>query len=224
MKPKRIILIRHGESQANINREVYLTVPDHKIPLTNNGIEQASTAGLKLQQELGGESVHYYVSPHLRSRQTYHNISKHIPGRMFEDPRLREQEWGHFRTPDETKALEDIRDRYGPFHYRFPGGESGADVYDRASAFIETLHRDFQDEDYPQNTILVTHGLTIRLFLMRWFHSSVEDFESWKNPKNCQRFIMNKDIFNDSYLFPAGLAVEPKPWESDPEIDFGGNK
>ena len=35
--PKRIILVRHGESEANILRNIYKTVPNNKIKLTENG-------------------------------------------------------------------------------------------------------------------------------------------------------------------------------------------
>ena len=34
-----------------------------------------------------------------------------------------------------------------------------------------------------QSLVIVTHGLTMRLFCMRWFHWSVEYFESLENPE-----------------------------------------
>jgi broad specificity phosphatase PhoE len=110
--------------------------------------------------------------------------------KVYEDPRLREQEWGNFRTVEETERIQKERYAYGPFYYRFPHGESCADVYDRVSSFLETMHRDFDDQDYPENALIVSHGMTIRLFIMRWFHISVKEFESWANPSNCQRLIM----------------------------------
>ncbi len=42
------------------------------------------------------------------------------------------------------------------------------------------------------NALIVTHGLTLRLFLMRWLHWSVEEFESVANPENCEIVIMEK--------------------------------
>jgi broad specificity phosphatase PhoE len=33
--------------------------------------------------------------------------------------------------------------------------------------------------------LVVTHGLAIRCFVMRFFHLTVEQFESMMNPKNC---------------------------------------
>ena len=41
MKPKRIILIRHGESQANVDKYLFGRVPDYTIELTEKGHEQA---------------------------------------------------------------------------------------------------------------------------------------------------------------------------------------
>lgn len=44
MKPDKIFLVRHGESQGNINKKLYRTVPDWKIELTEKGKEQALKA------------------------------------------------------------------------------------------------------------------------------------------------------------------------------------
>lgn len=49
---------------------------------------------------------------------------------------------------------------------RFPQGESGLDVYNRATSFIATMFRDFANENIARddlNVIIVTHGLTLRL-------------------------------------------------------------
>jgi broad specificity phosphatase PhoE len=113
--------------------------------------------------------------------------------RSLEDPRIREQEWGHLRSADETHALSRERIAYSPFYYRLPDGESGADVYDRVSTFLESLHRDFTKEDFPDNTLIVTHGMTLRIFLMRWFHWTVEYFERVKNPGNAEVVVMERD-------------------------------
>jgi broad specificity phosphatase PhoE len=74
-----------------------------------------------------------------------------------------------------------------------PDGESGADVYDRVSTFLETLHRDFKNPGYPKATIIVSHGIAIRVFLMRWFHWSVEKYETVRNMLNCETIILERD-------------------------------
>ena len=32
----------------------------------------------------------------------------------------------------------------------------------------------------------------VRVFLMRWFHWTVEEFENLQNPKNCQVVVLEK--------------------------------
>lgn len=93
---------------------------------------------------------------------------------------------------DQCEANDKNRDAYGTFYYRLPDGESAADVYDRVSDVFGTLHRDFEKENFSQNAVIITHGMTIRLFLMRWFHWTVEQFEQFANPKNCQVVILEK--------------------------------
>ena len=78
--PHRIILVRHGEAEGNIDENVYKRTPDALISLTQFGKDQAIEAGAKLKAEVinGGpdESIYVYISPYLRSKQTYEGISK----------------------------------------------------------------------------------------------------------------------------------------------------
>ena len=46
------------------------------------------------------------------------------------------------------------------------------------------MFRDFETPRSPDSILIVTHGLTMRLFCMRWFHWSVEYFEALENPEN----------------------------------------
>jgi len=192
VKPKRILLLRHAESEGNVNKEIYKTKPDYALNLTPNGHKQATDAGIKLQSLIKRESVSCYVSPFYRTRQTYGNIVPFLNIKeMREDPRLREQEWcGKLRVNGYDYNTEEERDAFGHFYYRFHGGESCADVFDRISTFLETLHRDFEKETNPNNCIIVTHGMTLRVILMRWFHMTVEDFELLRNPKNAKFVVM----------------------------------
>lgn len=128
MKPRRIILIRHGECHANNDESKFATEPDYTIELTAKGVEQARQAGRALKELLGDESVYFYISPFWRTRSTFENIVRSFPRSQFrysEEPRLREQEWGYLRTYGELKRLKAERTAYGAFYYRFPGGEAG---------------------------------------------------------------------------------------------------
>ena len=193
MKPKRIILVRHGESQGNADPNHYETTPDYALHLTDEGRVQARVAGKQIAELIGQEKVRAYVSPWCRTRETFDGIVSVLDDQIvisIEDPRIREQEWGHLVDVEELKRIRRKRIEYGTFYYRLPDGESGADVYDRVSTFLETLHRDFTKPDFPENAVIVTHGLTLRIFLMRWFHWSVEHFERVRNPLNGDVVVM----------------------------------
>jgi broad specificity phosphatase PhoE len=185
-RPRRIILIRHGESQGNIDDAIYETVPDHALTLTAKGRREASEAGTWLRAYLRDEPVTLYCSPYIRTRQTAELLGLGVPSEeMRIEPRLREQDWANFQDPDDIAEQKRQRNDYGHFYYRFTHGESGSDVYDRVSTFLESLWRSFVGPGTAeQNLVIVTHGLTMRLFCMRWFHWSVEYFESLENPVN----------------------------------------
>lgn len=209
MKPEKIFIVRHGQSQGNVDREIYKDIPDYALQLTKLGKRQAQIAGQEIHKYIRGKSVQYYVSPFWRTRQTYLGIvKKNLNSKYFyyEDPRLREQEWnqklgsrGGYRDNEEID-----RDSYGHFYYRFNGGESCADVFDRVSDFMGTMFRDFKKPSFPRNAVIVTHGMTMRLFIMRWFHISVEEFETWGNPKNCEILILERKD-NEKYQLVTPL-------------------
>ena len=196
MKPKRIILVRHGQSEGNEDSLNYETIPDYALNLTEQGRQQSVVAGEEIASIVGDEKLHAYISPYYRTRQTFESIASVLKDRIqvcHEDPRIREQDWGHLRHPDDSHLLVEERNKYSLFYYRMKDGESGADVYDRVSVFFETLYRDFNKDNYPENTLIVTHGMTLRIFLMRWLHWTVEEYECLKNPSNCQVVVMELD-------------------------------
>ncbi|MCC7233441.1 MAG: histidine phosphatase family protein [Bacteroidia bacterium] len=213
MKPKRIILIRHGESKGNVDKTIYKRIPDYALELTDKGLSQAKEAGNYLKQIVNKESLFFYVSPLWRTRSTFEQVVKSLSTKQFkyvEEPRIREQEWGHLRSLEESKLFETDRDAYGTFYFRIPDGESAADVYDRVSDFFGTMHRDFEKDNYAENTVIITHGMTIRLFLMRWFHWTVEQFELLANPGNCEIIVLEKDSDN-KYKLKSDLRKYERP-------------
>lgn len=219
MKPQRIILVRHGESQANVDKYLFGKIPDYTIELTEKGCKQAIEAGQQLRDLVKEESLYFYVSPFWRARETFECIANAFPRTQFdysEEPRLREQEWGYLRSNEEFDKICRERKEYGIFYYRIPGGEAATDVYDRVNDLLGSMYRDFSSPDYPQNCVLVTHGLTIRLFLMRYFHLTVEDFERMLPPRNCALVILELKP-NGKYELKTDISYsEEMPFYSRP--------
>ena len=108
--PKRIILVRHGQSMGNVDETAYATTPDWKIPLTQTGKEQAQAAGQILSELLlQGESLYTYVSPYERTMETWQVMKQEIdknPSIQLvgtrQEPRIAEQQFGNFQNPHET--------------------------------------------------------------------------------------------------------------------------
>jgi broad specificity phosphatase PhoE len=67
--------------------------------------------------------------------------------------------------------------------------------------------------------VIVSHGMTIRLFLMRWFHWTVEEFETLRNPKNAEIIIMEQDANTGKYH----LVTELKRKHINPEDAYQWN-
>ncbi|RUP43637.1 histidine phosphatase superfamily [Jimgerdemannia flammicorona] len=132
-RPTHIILVRHGESEGNLDHSLFQRKPDHRHKLTERGHEQAFTAGRRLRELLeGGNKVQFYVSPYQRTRETFRGLMRGLTGlgeekadvgegerwkgkvTYFEEPRLREQDWGNYQ-PDEQRMREirSERQQYG---------------------------------------------------------------------------------------------------------------
>ena len=57
MKPENIIILRHGESEANIDKGLYETNPDHLMKLTDKGKNQCIECGESLKALLDGKKI-----------------------------------------------------------------------------------------------------------------------------------------------------------------------
>ncbi|KEY78047.1 phosphoglycerate mutase [Aspergillus fumigatus] len=217
-----IILIRHAQSEGNKNREIHQTIPDHRVQLTPEGHRQAREAGSKLRALLRpDDTIHFFTSPYRRTRETTEGILESLTSdspspspfprhtiKVYEEPRLREQDFGNFQPCSaEMERMWLERADYGHFFYRIPNGESAADAYDRISGFNESLWRLFGEDDFASVCVLVTHGLMTRVFLMKWYHWSVEYFEDLRNINHCEFVIMKLNPDNGKYVLQNKLRT-----------------
>ncbi|KAF2175734.1 phosphoglycerate mutase-like protein [Zopfia rhizophila CBS 207.26] len=221
-KPRMIILVRHAQSEGNKNRDIHQFIPDHRVKLTPDGWNQAEEAGRRLRSILKpDDTLQFFTSPYRRTRETTEGILRSLTSddptpspfprhkiKVFEEPRLREQDFGNFQPCSaEMERMWQERADYGHFFYRIPDGESAADAYDRISGFNESMWRLFGEEDFPSVCVLVTHGLMTRVFLMKWYHWSVEYFEDLRNVNHCEFIIMKQSPSNGRYVLQNELRT-----------------
>lgn len=177
---RRILLVRHGESTANVaaavaEREglevIAVESRDADVQLSDLGRKQAATVADALRAELGAASlgeIRVWSSPYRRATETARiALSAHSDGgtALCLDERLRDRELGildmlttlgvEARLPQEAAR----RRWLGKFYYRPPGGESWADVALRVRSFLRDV--DWSDR---RPLVVFTHDAVVSLF------------------------------------------------------------
>lgn len=158
------------------NRDIHQTIPDHRVKLTPEGWTQAYDAGRRLRSLLrADDTLHFFTSPYRRTRETTEGILSTLTSdepsptpfprnsiKVYEEPRLREQDFGNFQPCSaEMERMWQERADYGHFFYRIPNGESAADAYDRVSGFNESMWRQFGEDDFASVCVLGTSMFSI---------------------------------------------------------------
>src|SRR2546423_1574071 len=154
--PHRLVIVRHGQSERNVAKEIAKAsglpeiwtndnVRDLDTPLTPTGVQQAIVTGAFLRDS--GDFDVIFSSPYMRALQTTQHIISQLraaPLTVMEE-RIREIEFGILdgltsagikaRYPEEFAR----RQREGKYWYRPPGGESRPDVALRIHSFLGML-------------------------------------------------------------------------------------
>jgi broad specificity phosphatase PhoE len=206
--PKRLTIIRHGQSEQNAALDLFQDdldgvlaeqkkIRDADIKLTDKGIWQAQESGKYLNTTAPFDIC--FVSPYRRTLQTAQEILKQLDYDLtvYNDFRLREKEFGrlHGFTTEEIKVkypdeYED-RERDGKFYYRLPRGENYPDVSDRIYSFLSKLSRDYAG----QNILIVTHQVPYILFKALFEHLNEAEIVALGSPPNCaiEQFELQTD-------------------------------
>lgn len=165
--PTKIWLIRHGETQSNLDR-VFQGHLD--TPLTERGYQQARAVGAALK---GVDFDAVYSSDLTRAAETARSI---VPNRndVVLDERLRELNYGvlqgvaidRFR---DVLAVHGVAESWGPGVFSQngmapPEGESISDLRQRLENFTSDLFAAHPGER-EQQVLLVAHGGTLRVLM-----------------------------------------------------------
>jgi len=220
------LLVRHGESQANVDKSIYSKEADHATQLSKQGEIQSEEAGKRIKEYF---ETHYgckpaadwycriWTSPYKRARQTA-NILQANAGGWISDIResifLGEQQFGLFegvdwangevdaRFPNELQFYNKCSSFGGRFWASLPMGESRFDVCQRVYLTLSAMHR-----DGIKHVIIVSHGVTLRAWLMMYMDLTPEWFEESQNPVNCS-IRMVKNGKDHGYIWPQDPVKE----------------
>ena len=155
----KLILVRHGESEANFKR---ICGGQTDFPLTDLGRRQADSAG----EALKNTKIDFAYSSDLsRAYETGCIIAKHHNLSVITDVRLREIHRGIF----ESRYLKDLEKEYPEQFYvlmhnkpyaDIEGGESTEQVQERVVDAITEIA-----QNHPDKTVLIAfHATALRYF------------------------------------------------------------
>jgi broad specificity phosphatase PhoE len=177
MTALRLVLLRHGESEANIAAaeaehtgadRVAVPARDPDVVLSSTGRDQAVAVGGALAGLPDAERpTAAWVSPYRRAQQTAELAlaASGLELPVHVDERLRDRELGVLDTltsqgVEHLHPEEAERRRFlGKFYYRPPGGESWADLVLRIRAFLADLELRGHGRQ-----LIVSHDAVILLF------------------------------------------------------------
>ena len=193
--PKRLYLLRHGQTDANILDTVQGRLPD--LPLNSTGEKQAELTAEALS-EVNFNRI--YMSPALRARQTAQKIfERHIPTALAETyPNFNEINFGDFEGRTFSKIEELYPDllktyREKPSQCVFPRGESMIEAYERAGRTINTI---IINHPHNESVLIVSHGGIITLIFIYLFDLDMDKmFHAIKKHHNCSLSIIDFESY-----------------------------
>lgn len=155
----KLILVRHGESEANFKR---ICGGQTDFPLTDLGRRQADSAG----EALKNVKIDYvYASDLSRAYETAQIIIKHHNLEIIKDVRLREIHRGIFENHPLAEIEQKYPETYEVFMKNKPfvvieGGESTEQVQERVYEAIAEIA-----QKHPDKTVLIAfHATALRYF------------------------------------------------------------
>ncbi|WP_167096652.1 histidine phosphatase family protein [Mycobacterium sp. DL592] len=159
----RLILVRHGQSHANVERRLDTRPPG--ADLTDLGRDQAR-AFARDSERPPGLLIH---SVALRAAQTAAEIGAELRVAPAEFEGIHEVQAGDLENRNDEDAIAEFNAIYQRWHegdldLAMPGGESARDVLDRYLPVITDLRlRYLDDHDWHDDIVVVSHGAAIRL-------------------------------------------------------------
>lgn len=229
--PHRVIMVRHGQSEANVNPEIYHLSPDSQIHLTKRGWQQAEAAGVLLRgMDLGEVRVVY--SPYVRTCETLKGLCKGYGGSLdkidggIEDSRIREWSLGSMPSEQAFKAHAKCAAK-DPYFYTWAGGESMAMLELRARDFVrELLFTNMMDTSQADTVVIVSHAGAILSLLKCFIGGSCDEACQSRGPHNTEMVVLERSVAQaGSHManFKLKMLVDPNVDEQPVTVCYSGD-
>lgn len=159
----RLVLVRHGQSLANVDRRLDTLPPG--AALTELGLDQARAFARNWEHPVG--LVAHSVA--LRAVQTAGQIGEHLGLPTAELEGIHEVQAGDLENRNDQPSIDLFHEVYdswlqGDLERRVPGGETGQEVLDRYLPTVKQLRiRHLDDDRWQGDVVVVSHGAAIRL-------------------------------------------------------------
>lgn len=160
----KLYLVRHGQSEANVDYKILAFKKDEYVSLTDKGKEQALEVGKKLAVMV--KNPVFFVSPWLRTSQTYNQISScfanssQVIWTYLIKEHDRNLNW-HPINFLKFLAHKDIQRSFESYKdIVFEGGETLAETLERAERCLNLLKNTEAEE-----VVMVSHGQFLKLLV-----------------------------------------------------------
>ena len=181
-------IVRHGQTDWNILGK---TQGHGNSDLTPQGIEQAK----ELSEDIGKYSIDYIFSSDLgRAMQTAQILGDKLNIEVQKTEALREMGFGVWEGLLIKEIQKDYSDIYAtwrnePLLVNIPEGETLKIIKERVDAFIKELNEKYDNK----NIILVTHSITLRVMLLSFLESGMENIYRIKQDNTALNIVEFKD-------------------------------
>jgi len=198
--PRRLYLVRHGETDANVFKIIEgqgAGFPEYGNPLNDNGLSQASLLGYALA---GVNFNHIYMSPAERARETADKIchwteTDDMSLKKSVIPNLLEMNFGVLEGLDGGKAKEKYPDLFKTYREKpsqtvFPEGESVVGAYNRVGFALSEI---LAAHTFNENIIIASHGAPLTFIFIHIFKLDLDNMFYAIRHHNCSLSIIEWD-------------------------------
>lgn len=186
---KRIYLVRHGESEANVAR----SHGDHATPLTETGKEQAAFMAqrvmhLPIQKVIASSMVRAHLTAEIIAAPS--NLPVITSDLFVESRGPSEFATAPYDDPKAIEAFTLIGENYGKPGFQLSDAETFDDHTKRAQAALQ-----FLADQEEEHILVVTHGMFLRILAAHIV------FGPTPSSHECQKFMRRLQVQN------TGLTV-----------------